>query len=827
MKASTGSKLSLVAALVGAAWASPNSTDCSAYTSILADGNANEKDPVDLGNAADAYVKAKAFVAGLTNAEKVSIITGASVENNVSNWDALSVSDGASGVNMHFFVSGFGTPGALTMSWNRELFEQQFRAIGDEFYGLGVQIVDGPVSSPLGRVPKGGRVPEGFSPEPYLNGIAMGKAVKGMNAAGVIAAGRHFLLNEQETNRSSSIRYSSNADDKTVQEVYAWPFADGVNNGMMAVMCGMNRVNGTLSCENDKLLSGYLKTDLGFSGMVFPDVQSQSTSYGSANAGLDYGSSSYWSASVIEAGIANGSMTQARLDDMAIRNVIGYYHVGLDDGKQPAAAGTTEYRNVRGDHGKLIRRSATESIVLLKNNNADGRGLPLNKPRTMSIFGAHAGPAMAGPNQAFSVQGTSSDIYQGHLATSGGSGQASFPYLITPHTAITIRAAEDGSMIWWLLNNTYTDSSSSMGPGGAGGNGGFAGGAGGDGQAGNFTGGPEDGNSSGTVQPGSNNFTTGPGAGSSPGGGSNGGGVNLGNLGSGTSVSPSIANYASGGSEVCLVFINANSGEGADRSELANDEQDTLVSTVADNCNNTIVVVNTVGPRILEAWVEHENVTAILYSGVLGQESGNAIADVLYGDVSPSGKLSYTIAKAESDYPASTCDTEECNFSEGVFLDYRWFEKQDIEPRYPFGFGLSYTNFTYREVSAATMNPKALASQYATGRVGPGGPADLWEEVITVKTSVQNSGPVRGREVVQLYVAFPEEAAQPPKVLRGFEKTAPLAPGQSAEVVFSVRRRDISYWDTVAQKWAIASGKYMFSVGASSQDIRGLATLTV
>jgi beta-glucosidase len=130
----------------------------------------------------------------------------------------------------------------------------------------------------------------------------------------------------------------------------------------MGVMCAMNKVNNTLSCENDQLLNQYLKSDIGFPGMVTPDVGGQSTSFGSANGGLDYGSSSYWTEDILEAGIENGTFTQDRLDDMAIRNVIGYYYVGLDNGEQPSEMSTTEYRDVRGDHANLIRQVGAESM---------------------------------------------------------------------------------------------------------------------------------------------------------------------------------------------------------------------------------------------------------------------------------------------------------------------------------------------------------------------------------------------------------------------------------------------------------------------------------
>ncbi|KAJ0335961.1 hypothetical protein COL922a_008572 [Colletotrichum nupharicola] len=766
--------------------------------------------PRSLGDFNDAYEKAKAFVATLDNAAKVSIITGQSVTSNStsgSSWTALANKDGLSGINYAFYVSGFTMANALTLSWNRELIEQQFRAIGDEFYGMGYNLINGPEPGPLGRVPYGGRTPESFAADPYLAGIAMGKAISGMNSAGVIAGGRHFLLNEQETNRSSGISattsavYTSNADDKTIHELYSWPFADGVKSGMMAVMCGMTRVNGTLCCENNDLISKVLKKEMGFLGLVFPDVNSQSTSYGSANAGLDYGSSNYWTEDILNAGINNGSFTQDRLDDMAIRNVIGYYSVGLDNGKQPeTVSSSTEYRDVRGNHSKLIRQVAGESIVLLKNSNTSGLGLPLKKPRTISLFGAHAGPALARPNQPFSVQGTDSDVYQGHLASGTGSGQLSLPYLVTPFQAITARAIEDNSMIWWLLNNTYTSTSS----GGMGGGGGSP--------PGGMTG----------------NATTGGGfgGGNSTGGGmGGGGGGGLGNLGQGTATTPSFSNYAEN-SEVCLVFMNSYSGEGGDRSLLYDDEQDAMVTSVASNCNNTVVIVNTAGPRVLDAWIENENVTAVLYSGLLGQESGNAITDVLYGDVNPSAKVTHTIAKKAIDYPAQICLTEVCEFSEGVYIDYRYFDSKNTTVRFPFGHGLSYTTFSYDKVDAAATNQTALSSKYATGALFPGGQADLWDEVVSVKTKVQNTGAIEGSEVAQLYVTFPAEAAQPTRVLRGFEKVN-VAPGQSGDVTFSLRRRDLSYWDTTAQQWAVAKGTYTFSVGASSRDIRGTAQIAV
>ncbi|PBP21107.1 beta-glucosidase D [Diplocarpon rosae] len=549
-----------------------NSTISSTASSILSSG------AVDLGDWADAYAKATALISQLSNADKISIITAQSA----SGWTAMQFKDGTQGPQGYSYVTGWSLTSALAMTWDKALMYDQFKATGLEFYGKGFQVVNGPTTQPLGRTPWGGRLSEAMSPDPYLNGIMFGLGAKSFSDAGVVAGGKHFLLNEQETNRqmgmgtSSVAPYSSVADDKTLHETYLWSFYDGVKNGLGAVMCAMNKVNGTLSCENEELLQRLLKTELGFPGLVYADVGGQSTAFGSANGGLDLGSSSIWSNATLQAGLANGTFTQARLDDMAVRTVIGYFKAGLDNGTQPAYVDADADVDVRSDHAKIVRTNGAASLVLLKNTN---NALPLSKPRSVAIFGSHAGPSMAGPNGQFSISGTG-PTYAGHLAGGSGSGQTSFPYLVTPQHALTSQAALDGTMIRWILNDTYASTS-----GGGGDGSGTAGG--------------------GSAIP----FPTG-----------------------GTSLSQDIPSYATG-AEVCMVFINAFSGEGADRTELRNAEQDALVTSVAANCNNTMVIINTVGARILDAWIEHVNVTAVIYGGLIGQESGHSLLDVFYWDV--------------------------------------------------------------------------------------------------------------------------------------------------------------------------------------------------
>ncbi|KAJ5948748.1 beta-glucosidase D [Penicillium verhagenii] len=751
-----------------------------ASTGLLSTGN------VSLGEWQPAYRKAVEFVSKLNTTEKIKLITGSDVEaSDGSSFTALEFLDGDMGLQDYFYVSAFSLASAISMTWDKDAIYNQAKAVGTEFYAKGVQVIDGPTTQPLGRTPWGGRLVETMGSDPYLNGIATGLTTQGYKAAGIIAGikvrynvphpllamrtsdlafkylkctniTQHFILNEQETNRtsgmgqasSSGAPYSSNVDSKAFHETYLWSFYDGVHSGLGGVMCAMTKVNGTLSCESSSILLDILKTELGFPGLVFPDTNGQEHALASAVNGLDYGSSWLWSSSNINGFLKNNTMSEARLTDMAIRNLMGYYHVGLDNGKQSSTAETDAYVDVRANHSKLIRAYGSKSLVLLKNTD---NALPLKRPHKMAIFGSHARAPIAGPNMEFSVVG-SGPTFAGHLASGSGSGQSSLPYLITPEIALTIKASQDGTMLRWVANDTYTSSGGST-----------------------------------LVMQGS----------------------------SSTSVTPSISNYAEN-MDVCLVFLNALAGEGADRTELTNSDQDSLVKEVAENCENTVVVINTVGARLVDEWIEHENVTAVLYGSLLGEESGNSIVDVLYGNVNPSGRLTYTIAKNESDYNVGICYTANCNFTEGNYIDYRYFDAYNVTPRYEFGYGLSYTNFTYSSLGIDSPMP---LSHYPTGKLAVGGYEDLWDIVANVTAVIKNTGTVSGAEVPQLYIEYPKSAQQPLRQLRGFENVN-VAAGKQKQVEFGLRRRDISHWDVNAQKWAVASGTYTVYVGASSRDLR-------
>lgn len=215
-----------------------------------------------------------------------------------------------------------------------------------------------------------------------------------------------------------------------------------------------------------------------------------------------------------------------------------------------------------------------------------------------------------------------------------------------------------------------------------------------------------------------------------------------------------------------------------------------------------------------------------------GQESGNGLVDILYGSTSPGGKLPYTIAKQASDYGTSVVSGDD-NFSEGLYIDYRHFDKAGIAPRYEFGYGLckstrcfcpmrrstdisiAYTTFAYSTLT--TSYPDKSAGSTAPG---PGGVTGLFDTVATVTARITNNGTVAGAEVAQLYIGLPSSApASPSKQLRGFQKLN-LAAGASGTVKFDIRRKDLSYWDVGSQAWKVPSGTFTVFVGASSRDIR-------
>lgn len=241
--------------------------------------------------------------------------------------------------------------------------------------------------------------------------------------------------------------------------------------------------------------------------------------------------------------------------------------------------------------------------------------------------------------------------------------------------------------------------------------------------------------------------------------------------------------------------------------------------------------IHNAGVRLVDRWIDHPNVTAVIFAHLPGQDAGPALVDIMYGEQAPSGKLPYTVAKNESDYSEellwpvrpdnSSNYYTHADFTEGSYIDYRRFDALNIEPRFEFGFGLTYTTFNYSDLKV--RHTEANSSFYPPpGEVMEGGLQSLWDVIAIVTARVSNAGEVTASEIPQLYVGIPNA---PIKQLRGFEKI-PLHPKESKSVSFPLTRRDLSLWDTESQSWYLQRGEYKLYVGSSSRNIRLTGSMT-
>ncbi|KAM0346671.1 hypothetical protein ACHAPU_005383 [Fusarium lateritium] len=746
----------------------------------------------------DAFVKAQEFVSQLTLEEKADMVTGTPgpcVGNIIAiprlGFNGLCLHDGPLSIRVADYASVFPAGVSAAASFDKSLLYQRGLAMGQEFKAKGAHILLGPVAGPLGRSAYSGRNWEGFSPDPYLTGVAMEKTINGHQDAGVQATAKHFIGNEQEVMRNPTFvkdgyvseveqeALSSNMDDRTMHELYLWPFANAAHAKAASFMCSYQRLNGSYGCQNSKILNGILRDELGFQGYVMSDWGATHSGVAAIESGLDmdmpggigsYGTNfkagSFFGGNVTRA-VTNGTLEETRVDDMILRIMAPYFWLGQDKDYpsvdessadlntfSPRSTWLREFnftgersRDVRGNHGDLIRKQGAESTVLLKNKK---NVLPLGKPKSIAVFGNDAGD----PTEGFYNQ---KDYEFGTLVAGGGSGTGRLTYIVSPLTAINARAKQDGTLVQNWLNNTLVATS------------------------------------------------------------------NVTDL------------WIPKQPDVCLVFLKTWAEEAADREHLSVDwDGDDVVMSVAKSCNNTIVVTHSSGINTLP-WADHPNVTAILAAHFPGQESGNSIVDLLYGEVNPSGRLPYTIAFNGTDYNAppttaiNTTGMEDWQswFDEKLEIDYRYFDAKNISVRYEFGFGLSYSTFEISDISAEPLSDDITAAPEALP-VQPGGNPALWENLYNVTVSVSNTGKVDGATVPQLYVSFPESAPSgtPPKQLRGFEKVF-LEAGESKDVSFELMRRDLSYWDIVSQQWVIPEGEFTIRVGFSSRDLKEETKVTL
>jgi beta-glucosidase len=606
---------------------------------------------------------------------------------------ALNLEDGPAGVADRMTgVTAFPAPITIASSWDTVLAQEFATAMGEEQAGKGTNVVLGPMMN-MDRLPEDGRNFEGFGEDPVLAAAMAGAIVRGIQSQGLVATAKHYVDNDQETDRTS---VSAVIDDRTQHEIYLPPFRASVEAGVGAVMCAYNQVNGVYACENPATLTGWLEGELGFQGWVMSDWGATHSSVASVTSGLDMEMpGGTYLGPPLAPFLASGQIPAARLDGMVRRILTSMFAAGLFD-RAPSGSPSADVETAA--HRQLVHDAAVQGTVLLQNT---GGLLPLDANAIHSI-------AVVG------TAGDASPVFQGY----GSAGvTATLANVVTPRQGIASRAGSSISV-------------------------GYAQGA-----------------------------------------------------------TPPFADATAlaSQSDVAVVVVGDSSSEGADRTSTSlSGTQNDLVAAVASANPKTIVV--TYAPAQVDMpWAGQ--VAAILFGGLPGQAEGDALAAVLFGDVAPSGKLPFTIAASEADYPVQAPSTgATVTYSEGLLIGYRWFDANAKTPLFPFGHGLSYTTFSYANLVVAPVS------------VEDGGP-------VTVTLDVANTGSVAGAEVVELYLGFPTETSEPVSQLEAFQKVV-LAPGASQEVSFSLAPSAYSFWSAGRQGPVAYPGRYSVMVGASSRDVR-------
>ncbi|KAI0112632.1 glycoside hydrolase family 3 protein [Hypoxylon sp. NC0597] len=639
----------------------------------------------------ESYDKAVKLVSQMTVAEKVNITagTGRCVGNTGSvprlGLPQLCLQDGPLGVRTTDNITAF--PAGITTgaTFNKDLIYQRGVAIGKEFRGKGANFYLGPCVGPLGRKPRGGRNWEGFGVDPVLQAIAGAETIRGVQDQGVIATLKHLIGNEQELYRMYNPfqqAYSANIDDRALHELYLWPFAEGVKAGVGSIMASYNAINGSAASQNSYILNGLLKDELGFQGLVMTDWLAQISGVASALAGLDMSMPgdtvgnnipldgySNWMYELTRS-VLNGSVPVDRLNDMATRVVATWYQLGQDQDYPPPNFSS----NTADPTGPLYPGALFSPVGVVNeyiNVQADHK--------VVAKQVAQEAITLLKNNGSFLPLSTSSPLY-----VFGTDAQAD-PKGIN---SCTDKSCNRGTLgMGWgsgSANYPYLDDPIS------------------------------------SLKRKAANVTY-----------------------YATDSFPSVP--APTADDVAIVFITSDSGENSYTVENNHGDRDSsglvawhngdeLVQKAAAKYSNVVVVVHTVGPIIMEPWIDLPSVKAVLVAHLPGQEAGDSLTEVLFGEVSPSGHLPYSIPVSEDDYPesvglvATPLSQTQDTYSEGLYIDYRYLNKNGIKPRFAFGHGLSYASF---EFSNATITRVTQLSE-----VPPARPAKPTSPVASLNTSL-------------------------------------------------------------------------------------------
>jgi len=744
----------------------------------------------------------------------------------------IKMADGPLGVRNYGPSTAYPATIGLAASWDGDLAREFGAAVGSDARARGVAIMLGPAVN-INRVPQNGRNFEYLSEDPYLAGAVAVQIVNGIQSQGVAATVKHYAANNQETDRGT---IDARVSERALREIYLPAFRAAVAQGhAWAVMSAYNRLNGTYCSANDWLNNRVLKGDWGFRGVLMSDWGAAHDTLGAANGGLDLEmpSGAFMNPASLRPLIEAGRVSQATIDDKVRRILRLEVANGFLDRRQEMPSIPKD--DPRSDAVAL--KVAREAIVLLKNEH---NALPLagKAIRRIVVLGpnaagfpagggsAHVEPfhyvsvldglrraapkaridAIAGPGPELLARLVATAPYEGPLRLDflagdwhnrriiasqadaridhDWNGRAPAPGVeLSTYWARwtgTLRAPATGAYIFMVQNhgnvNVKVDGKDVI----------------------ESWSNPSDTLyaqvqlEAGRAYPVAVE-------------------VRYDNQGSPAvrfawGAAPALLTddeaarvRAADAVVVCAGFNIMLEGEGADRSYALPDGQPELIRTAAALNPRTIVVLNSGGVVATADWIGR--VPAVLQAWYPGQEGGRAVAEIIMGAVNPSGRLPVTYEKRREDSPSygnypGTNGT--VNYAEGILVGYRWFDAKGVAPLYPFGFGLSYTTFSYDKFHVE--------------------PTDDGRWAVTFE--VTNNGTQPGAEVSQVYVSPPvtSKASRPIRELRGFSRES-LLTDQSITVTIVLDRSAFSYFDEGKRDWVVEPGDYTIEVGSSSRHI--------
>ena len=758
----------------------------------------------------------------------------------------IRMSDGPLGVRRDTSSTRYPGGIALAASWNRALAAREGLSMGRDCRARGLHVLLAPGVN-INRLPICGRNFEYIAGEdPYLAAQLVVPFIRGVQSQGVVATVKHFAANNQEINRRT---INVVVSERALREIYLPAFEAAVRiAGVGAVMDAYNRVNGQYCTENEFLNRCVLKSEWAFDGVLMSDWGATHSALGPFRHGLDLEmpTGEWMNSKNLIPALHNGEITEKQIEDKVRRILRMIVRMGFLDHPQLDSS----IPENDPESAKTALAVAEEGIVLLKNDN---KTLPLDRAgvKKIAVLGPNAHPGVpagwgssyVNPFYAVSVldgllnnKGADLivdyfDVGVGNFGTSqfeheDGPGNFSdglraeyFSNLTLSGTAILDRVDHRINFDWASANPPRGSLPSEFSV--------------------RWTGVIRTKDSFRHV------FRARADAGirvflndeliindwiehaarpdiatrvleagrlyklrveykNSGGGGA------VAQFGwASLKIPDSIRGYDA--AIVCVGFDNGNEGEELDRTFELPDGQDDLVSGVAEKNPHTVVVLNSGGNVDMHRWMD--KVPALLHAWYPGQEGGNALAKILFGDINPSAKLPVTFEVSETDNPAfksypSDEGGENVRYEEGIFVGYRGYDHFGIDPLFPFGFGLSYTQFEYSDL-----------------RIDQGQSPNHDEVTVTFK--VRNIGDRAGAEVAQLYVKVVRPAIERPvRELKGFEKVF-LSRGESKVITIRLDRKSFAYFDPAASDWKTDPGEYEISIGASSRDLRIKQTLEV